>query len=92
MNLRQFLEWAQTLPPDFQDADLLSGVTGMPLANKRIIAFRDRDGGTCIVTNPMGCHFQGDVLYHPVSTLNFDGQILTPGIGDMVQREVTPPS
>ena len=77
MTLKQLRAWLDTLPADFDDAEVCSDLHGNAYNAKRVVAARYKDGsGATIVVNPMGSHLS-DYFYDVndvVSTLGGDGK------------------
>lgn len=58
ITVREFIEWAQSLPPQFLDGALEGFVGRMPHGLKRVIAYRWKGDGPCAVAaNPLGTHY-----------------------------------
>lgn len=58
--LGDFKAWLKTLPAECDDWAIESVVGGMPSASKRVIAYRNPDGGGGICVNSMGTHLPNE--------------------------------
>ena len=70
MNVLQFKDWLNSLPTEYDDADITSCVGTFPSGAKRVIACEHKDkSGRIICINSMGTHLGEDWFTQEVNVL-----------------------
>jgi len=61
MTVAQVRQWLGELPGEWDEVEFQGMVGSFPCALKRIVAYREKDGGAVgVVCNPMGTHLPFD--------------------------------